>query len=96
MVCEHLAPLEKELKDKMIKETYRGQPWSANCREWVYFDCVLNVESIKTRLALPVCVEVHVNDDVKSGVEAGLVCSLCHDAVMGVHSSVGKGKAIIM
>lgn len=40
-MCEHLIGLDKELKSLGIRETYRGQPWSENCREWAYYDCVL-------------------------------------------------------
>ena len=42
MLCDHLKPLEAELKQSGIKEAYRGQAWSHNCREWVYFDCHLD------------------------------------------------------
>ena len=42
MVCEHLYPLEQALLAAGIAETYRGQPWSRNCREWVYFDADLD------------------------------------------------------
>ena len=51
-MCIHLKPLEDYLKKLGIAETFRGQPWSENCREWVYFDCVLNPESLKTKLKL--------------------------------------------
>ena len=91
-MCEHLEPLDNELKEKGIKETFRGQPWSANCREWVYYDCLLVVESLRKRFALPAFVVVHSNDDPRSGLEAGIVCDLCKDAVVGAHPSVAAGK----
>lgn len=91
-MCEHLINLDIELKSKGVKETYRGQAWSDNCREWVYYDCLLDLEKIRTRFNFPEFIEIHFNDDPKSGMEAGFVCNLCKDAVMGHHSRFGKGK----
>src|SRR5690349_15636934 len=84
-MCEHLWPLEKYLKDKNIPETFRGQAWSDNCREWIYFDCVLKTESLKTKLNLPEFIITHENADMKSGTELGLVCNVCKDGIMGIH-----------
>ena len=92
LMCEHLMELDKELKEKGIKETFRGQPWSDNCREWVYYDCVLNLEKLRERFKFPVFIEAHVNDDSRSGLEAGFVCELCKDGVIGIHPNVGSGK----
>lgn len=83
MVCRHLYPLEQALLAAGIEETYRGQPWSRNCREWVYFDAELDTDTIAQRFQLPDCVEVAENTDPKSGIERGLFCTLCNDAVMG-------------
>ena len=41
MVCKHLSELEAALKISGASETFRGQAWSSNGREWVYFDVVL-------------------------------------------------------
>lgn len=94
-MCKHLAELENELKSKSIKETYRGQPWSDNCREWVYFDCVLDVEKIKSRYNFTPCVTISRNDDQRSGRELGFYCEQCRDAVMGLHPEDGKGKVYV-
>jgi len=59
MVCEHLQPLEAELQAAGVRETFRGKPWSANCREWVYFDCYLDKTSIRKRMQLAGCVVDH-------------------------------------
>jgi hypothetical protein len=85
MICDHLRPLEEELKRLGVKETYRGQAWSSNCREWIYFDCFLDTESLRRRFELPTFVESHVNDDAKSGQERGLVCREHKDAVIGLY-----------
>ncbi|WP_372592551.1 hypothetical protein [Guyparkeria sp.] len=86
MTCRHLHELETEVIAAGIKETYRGAPWSMNCREWVYFDVVFDVASIASRMNFPPCVKVHENLDPKSGTERGFVCTECHDAVMGLLS----------
>lgn len=77
--------METYLQEKGIPETFRGQAWSDHCREWVYFDCVLDVEALKSRLQLPGFVEKHENTDLRSGTELGLVCTECYDAIMGLH-----------
>lgn len=95
-MCEHLIELDKELKAKGIKETFRGAAWSDNCREWVYYDCVLDLEKIRARYSFPGYVETYRNDDAKSGMEAGFVCERCKDAVMGIHPHFGEGKRTIV
>ena len=84
MTCEHLRQLEAELQFGGIPETFRGQAWSRNCREWVYFTCYLDLPAIRARLKLPPCVVDHVNDDPRSGLERGLVCEEHHDGIMGL------------
>lgn len=85
MLCPHLQPLESALLAAGVKETYRGQAWSKNCREWVYFDCLLNLPALRQRLSLPACVVEHQHRGTHDGQESGFVCSLCNDAVMGRH-----------
>jgi hypothetical protein len=94
-MCEHLIELDKELKFKGIKETSRGTPWTDNCREWVYYDCVLDLAKVRDRHNFPAFVETYVNDDVKSGMEAGFVCDLCKDGVIGVHPNFGQGRKVV-
>ncbi len=84
MTCEHLIALERDLQASGVAETYRGQAWSDNCREWVYFEVVLDVVALRDRYALPSIVELHENTDPRSGLERGFVCTKCHDAIMGV------------
>ncbi len=91
-MCEHLIELESEIINSGVKETYRGKPWSKNCREWVYFDCTLNTSAITERLVLPVCVEIHEHEGTHDGSEKGLVCNKCHDAIIGYHPKSKKAK----
>jgi hypothetical protein len=83
MVCMHLAALEAELIAARIPETARGAVWSQNCREWVYFDVVLDLEALAARFAFDPCVKLHQNLDARSGLESGFYCTSCLDAVMG-------------
>lgn len=83
MVCIHLSRLERALIESGTRETYRGQAWSRNCREWVYFDVRLKVKDLSVRFGLGPPVTIHENTDPRSGLERGFVCSECDDAVMG-------------
>lgn len=85
MVCEHLRSLEAVMQAAGIAETYRGQAWSQNCREWAYFDCLLDLPALRERFQLPACVVEHVHPGTHDGQEAGFVCASCHDGLMGVH-----------
>lgn len=84
MLCTHLANLEKAIIESGVKETYRGAAWSKNCREWAYFDVVLDTDALRHRFSLPDCVQIHENKDARSGLERGFVCTLCHDAIIGL------------
>lgn len=90
MLCEHLCDIENELLKEGYKETFRGQAWTQNCREWVYFDVVLDVEELRDRYNLCSYIQLHENLDPKSGAERGIVCSSCHDGIMGKFSGENK------
>lgn len=83
MVCEHLIALERAIASAGFKETYRGAVWSDNCREWVYFDCELPAVAIRQAFALADCVKDHVHRGTHDGQEAGFVCQIHKDGVMG-------------
>jgi len=85
MLCEHLQAVEKAMIAAGIKETYRGEAWSKNCREWVYFDCFIDVAAVRRRFPLAACVQDHAHRGTHDGQERGLECTECHDAVMGVY-----------
>ena len=84
VVCKHLQQREQELIEQEITETFRGQAWSKNCREWVYFDCYLNLASIRQRITLDDCVVDHIHLGTHDGQESGFVCQVCHAAIMGM------------
>jgi len=92
-LCEHLRPVGEYLRASGFSVTSAGQPWSLNCRYWVYFNTILDVDDLRRRFSLPVAVCDHRNDDPRSGLELGLVCDLDHDAVVGFHPSERKGGA---
>ncbi|MFO0790652.1 MAG: hypothetical protein U0805_14445 [Pirellulales bacterium] len=87
MACPHLAELEQALAAAGIPETFRGRAWTSNCREWIYYACWLDRESIRARLPLAECVVDHDHLGTHDGQEAGFVCMACHDAIMGVHAA---------
>jgi hypothetical protein len=89
MTCEHLIALERALIEAGVKETSRGQAWSQNCREWVYFDCFLPAESTRRKFAFDPCVEDHAHLGTHDGQESGFVCTVHHDGVMGHHPASG-------
>lgn len=93
MVCEHLAALERHLLERGERETFRGQSWSENCREWVYFSCVLDLANLRARFNLAPCVVDHVHNGTHDGREAGFVCAQCDDAVMGLPPGAGAPTA---
>ncbi len=85
MICEHLQPLEAEIQRLGVKETFRGQAWSSNCREWVYFDCYLDLPAIRQRMQLANVVVDHQVNERFQGEERGFVCREHHDAIMGLY-----------
>jgi hypothetical protein len=93
MVCEHLALIESALLDSGIAVTFRGQAWSDHCREWVYFDCYLDTHALRKQFVLADCVEDHTHRGTHDGMEHGLVCNRCHDAVLGTVEKT-PGKAV--
>ena len=84
MVCEHLSELEQAIIEAGMVITRRGSAWT-KAREWVYFDCVLDLAECRRRFSLPDFVVDHSHRGTHDGTEQGLVCNRCHDAIMGRH-----------
>ena len=83
MLCEHLKQLEDAILKHGARETFRGKPWSQNCREWVYFDCYIDTDAVSKAFPLPTCVKIHAHRGTHDGEERGFVCHECWDAVIG-------------
>jgi hypothetical protein len=88
MVCEHLQPLEQMMLARGIRETFRGRAWSSNCREWVYFDCFIDLAAVRQTISLPDCAHDHIHRGTHDGEERGFVCSSCHDGLLGRYAPV--------
>jgi hypothetical protein len=95
MTCEHLIDLEREVMARGIPEISRGQAWSRNCREWVYFRCYFERESIRKRFNLSDCVIDHQHAGTHDGKEAGFYCTEHQDGILGVPISDAKGGVLI-
>lgn len=85
MTCEHLIQLEKAIISENIKETFRGRAWGKNCREWVYFNCILDLDSLRQNFSFAPCVKDHQHLGTHDGSEQGFYCSECKDGIMGIH-----------
>jgi len=96
MTCEHLIDLENAIASAGFEETFRGAAWSNNCREWVYFDCVLPSDLVRTAFAFEECVKVYAHRGTHDGQESGFVCEIHKDGIMGHHPDVRRdGKRFI-
>jgi len=84
VICEHLRAVEAAVLATGAHETYRGQAWTQNCREFVYFDTHLDLTELRRTIELDPCVVDHENTDTKSGTERGLVCMTHYDGVIGL------------
>jgi hypothetical protein len=96
-MCIHLKAVEDYIKQQGIVEYWRGQPWTRNCREWIYFECVFSPTQLKAKLGLDACVDIHIYNDIKAGSEQGLICNECKDGVMGLHpeSSLASARPLV-
>lgn len=83
MVCTHLEAIERAILARGIRETFRGAPWSENCREWVYFDCYIDLEALQRNFRWFNCLTTHEHRGTHDGSERGVTCVACKDAIMG-------------
>jgi hypothetical protein len=74
MLCEHLSALEREIIARGEEETFRGEAWTDNCREWVYVDCVLDLVALRARFSFAPCVIDHQHRGTHDGREFGFGC----------------------
>ena len=86
-LCEHLADTLQYILDRGAQISSCGQAWSENCHIWVYFDTLLDCDSLIKGLSLDPCVQIHDHRGTHEGSERGLECTIHHDALMGPHPS---------
>ena len=88
-ICSHLAELERRLIAQGFREIYRRNYDTTEFRLWVWFDCFIPLAETRAQLSLPDCVEEMEHIGTHDGQEAGFVCSVHHDGVMGHHRLSG-------
>jgi hypothetical protein len=86
-LCEHLKPVENYLRTNGIPVFSSNRPWSANCHIWVYFDALLDCQSLIDGLHLDSCIQIHDHRGTHDGSERGIVCTIHNDGIMGRHPS---------
>jgi hypothetical protein len=85
MTCEHLIGFEQAMIAEGYTETFRGKAWSQNVREWVYFDVCFDRPAVRDFFEFDPCVVDHEHLGTHDGQEAGFVCTIHQDGVMGIH-----------
>lgn len=80
---EELKKLVKYLINKNVKINFIGKAWSENVSTWIYFDTILNLSQIRTRLSLSENIIEHKNIHPRSGLEAGFIDKITKEGVMG-------------
>ncbi len=94
MVCEHLAIIEQALLNANVAVNFQGQAWSKQCRQWVYFDCILDIPRLRNDFELAPCVDDHEHFGTHDGQELGIVCKTCLDGIIGIHPK-SKPDAVV-
>lgn len=94
-VCEHLYNLDKYIQSKGIKETFRGKAWSDNSRIYVYYDVVLDCETLRQKLKIDECVIIDEYLGTHGGSEKGFHCTIHKDGIMGLHPCYAKNAPVI-
>lgn len=94
MLCKYLQSLHDGLQEAGIKETFRGEVWP-NTNEWVYFDAVLDIKSLREQHQIPSFVRHQDYEGTHDGHESGFYCGKCKMGVMGVHPDHSKGHVVI-
>ena len=84
-LCEHLQTAAEYVQAHGAHVVFRGQPWSANCHVWIYFDVTLDCERLIQGLGLDPCVQIHDHRGTHDGSERGIVCTIHNDGIMGPH-----------
>ncbi len=88
-MCIHLQKAEDYIKASGLRESWPGQAWSLNCREWIYFNCSFSPAKLIEKPGPEDCVTIHDYYDIKVGAELGLFCESCKDGIMSIHARDG-------
>ena len=82
-----ISPDLKRLTNYLIKNKieikYWGKAWSENQSDWIYFDKVLDLEKLRTKLNFGESIIDHQNLDSRSGLEKGFIDRKTGEGVMG-------------
>ena len=82
-----ISPDLKRLANYLIKKkteiTYWGKAWSESQSDWIYFDKVLDLEKLRTKLNFGENIIDHQNLDNRSGLEKGFIDKKTGEGVMG-------------
>ncbi|MEO5960093.1 MAG: hypothetical protein ABIR80_13330 [Opitutaceae bacterium] len=91
--CPHLAPLERELAAQSIAlGDARVSPYGESAGHWCACECTFDAPALRTRLALPACVNYDEYDGRVAGSDATFFCTLCKRAIMGLHPHYAKAE----
>jgi hypothetical protein len=90
-VCDHLRCVREYIDSFGAKVTYRGKSWD-HARYWIYYEAVMDAHSLIIGFNLGDNVIVENMEDYKLGMEYGIYCRECHDAIIGIHPKDNRGK----
>ena len=80
---KELRKLAKQLKKEQCTITFFGKAWSKQTANWIYFDTVLAVETLKKTLNFGDHIQIHKNEDPRSGKELGFIDTKTGEGLMG-------------
>lgn len=83
MPCEHLSSLEEAIRAAGFDCTLRGQALSKVEGVWAYYNCIMDVDELRRKFALPSTIETHSHRGTHDGSELGFICRTCGTGLMG-------------
>lgn len=78
-----LKKLFNYLVENNFNTEFVGKAWNKSNADWYYFDCILNIGKIKSKLSFSHNIVFHENLDNKSGLERGFIDKTTGEAIMG-------------
>lgn len=80
---KELRKLAKQLKKEKCAITFFGKAWSKQTVNWIYFDTVLAIDALKETFNFGDHIQVHKNEDPRSGKELGFIDTNTGEGLMG-------------